>query len=231
MQTASVMTTVDKPRFTHAMSEFPSGVQHVEGTNARHVLAQGQEVIAMAFASKDKERLTDMPWRDTMREVPHIEGCAVVLDCTVANVLPGVDHRVVTALFAEADVAGERAPLLYHRRRMAAMPKTLRRHSMIRTFVMYGAPEDPEAFDTYYRDVHIPLVRKMPHLISCEVSQGGAEIVPDGGSYHLVAILNYESKVDMEAALASEEGKVAVADVANFATGGVTLVTAEYDTV
>jgi hypothetical protein len=29
----------------------------------------------------------------------------------------------------------------------------------------------------------------------------------------------------MEASLASEEGKTAVADVANFATGGVTLVT------
>ena len=102
---------------------------------------------------------------------------------------------------------------------------------MIRTFVMYGAPEDPGAFDRHYRDVHIPLVKKMPRLASCEVSTGPAAIGPDGGEYHLVAILGYASRADMEAALASPEGEAAVADVAAFATGGVTLVTAEYEAV
>jgi flavin reductase (DIM6/NTAB) family NADH-FMN oxidoreductase RutF len=165
MQPAQAMTTVDQPRFTHAMSEFPSGVTvavcrsregRVVGATlssftslsmdppmvlvcfdqksntlkelppgakfALHVLAEGQEAIAMTFAGKGEDKLKDVPWRDAMREVPHIDGCAVVLDCTVADVLPGGDHRIVTALVARADVAGERAPLLYHRRRMAAMP-------------------------------------------------------------------------------------------------------------
>jgi len=102
---------------------------------------------------------------------------------------------------------------------------------MIRTFVMYGTPEDPAAFAKHYNDIHIPLVRKMPHLKSCEVSKGPAAIGPEGGEYHLVAILTYDSKADMEAALASAEGQAAVADVANFASGGVTLVTGEYEAV
>ncbi len=102
---------------------------------------------------------------------------------------------------------------------------------MIRTFVMYGAPEDPAAFARHYRDIHIPLVRKMPRLAGCEVSTGPAAIGPDGGEHHLVAILSYASRADMEAALASPEGRAAVADVANFATGGATLVTAEYESI
>ena len=102
---------------------------------------------------------------------------------------------------------------------------------MIRTFVLYGTPEDPAAFERHYRDVHIPIVRKMPHLKSFEMSRGPAAIGPQGGEYHLVAILSYESRKDMEAALGSEAGKAAVADVANFATGGVSLVTADYEPV
>jgi uncharacterized protein (TIGR02118 family) len=99
---------------------------------------------------------------------------------------------------------------------------------MIRMFVMYGAPTDADAFNKYYNDVHIPLVRKMPHMVSCEVSTGPAAIGPEGGEYHLVAILNFNSKADMDASMSSPEGQAVVADVPNYATGGVTLVTAEY---
>jgi len=107
----------------------------------------------------------------------------------------------------------------------------LRRENVIRTFVMYGTPEAPAAFARHYNEVHIPLVRKMPHLLSCEVSKGPAAIGPDGGEYHLVAILSYEVHADMEAAMGSPEGQAAVADVANFGSGGVTLVTGEYEAV
>ena len=30
--------------------------------------------------------------------------------------------------------------------------------------VCYGQPDDPEAFDAYYRDTHMPLARKIPGL-------------------------------------------------------------------
>lgn len=102
---------------------------------------------------------------------------------------------------------------------------------MIRMFVLYGAPTDPDHFQRHYRDVHIPLVKKMPHLVSCEVSTGPAAIGPQGGEYHLVAILTYNSKADLDASMASPEGQAVVADVPNYASGGITLVTADYETV
>ena len=52
---------------------------------------------------------------------------------------------------------------------------------MIRTFVMYGTPEDPAAFAKHYHEIHIPLVRKMPHLKPCEITKGPAAIGPEGG--------------------------------------------------
>ena len=67
----------------------------------------------------------------------------------------------------------------------------------------------------------------MPHMVSCEVSAGLAAIGPKGREYHLVAILNFNNKADMDASMCSPEGQVVVDDVPNSATGGVTLVTAE----
>ena len=36
---------------------------------------------------------------------------------------------------------------------------------MYRLTVLYGRPKDPDAFDEYYRDVHIPIARRMRGLI------------------------------------------------------------------
>ena len=35
---------------------------------------------------------------------------------------------------------------------------------MIRLTVLYGHPDDPAEFDRYYRDVHIPIAKKMKGL-------------------------------------------------------------------
>ena len=40
---------------------------------------------------------------------------------------------------------------------------------------------------------------------------------------HLVAILNFDSLADLNAALASPEGQAAAADLSNFASAGATL--------
>jgi uncharacterized protein (TIGR02118 family) len=37
--------------------------------------------------------------------------------------------------------------------------------------VLYDRPDDPEAFDRHYRDVHIPLARKIPGLRRYTVSR------------------------------------------------------------
>jgi uncharacterized protein (TIGR02118 family) len=93
---------------------------------------------------------------------------------------------------------------------------------MTRLTVLYGRPADPAAFDRYYHEVHIPIARRMKGLKGwtigkCEAATPGAE-----PPYYLIVGLYADTRADLEAALASPEGRATVADVPNFATGGVT---------
>ena len=92
---------------------------------------------------------------------------------------------------------------------------------MIRLLVLYGHPKDPAAFDRYYQEVHIPIARKMKGLKKWTI--GKVKGNPDGSPspYYYVADLYMESREEFEQLLASPEGQAAVADVPNYATGGV----------
>lgn len=93
---------------------------------------------------------------------------------------------------------------------------------MVRVLVLYNTPADPEAFDRYYEQNHIPLAKQLPGLLRYTVSK---KVSPMGGDakYHLVAELDFESREAMQAAFGSPIGREAGADVANFATGGASL--------
>jgi len=91
-----------------------------------------------------------------------------------------------------------------------------------RLVVSYGQPDDPAAFDAYYRDTHTPLATKMPGLL--RLTTGSPQTLdPTQLAPYLVAELDFESEQAMGAAFASEEGKAAAGDVARFATGGATM--------
>ena len=91
-----------------------------------------------------------------------------------------------------------------------------------RLVVSYGQPDDPAAFDAYYRDTHTPLATKMPGLVRYTIGSPQA-LDPSQPTPHLVAELDFDSEQAMGAAFASEEGKAAAGDVARFATGGATM--------
>ncbi len=92
---------------------------------------------------------------------------------------------------------------------------------MARLVVMYKTPEDTNAFDRHYADKHIPLAKKIPGVRRYEVSQG-AIVNPTGGAgYHLVAVLEFDSLAAIQDGVGSAAGQAAVADLQNFATGGV----------
>ncbi len=44
---------------------------------------------------------------------------------------------------------------------------------MAQMIVIYKTPEDKEAFDKHYFDIHVPLAKKLPGLIKYQVSKGG----------------------------------------------------------
>ncbi len=91
-----------------------------------------------------------------------------------------------------------------------------------RLLVSYGRPDDPEAFDAYYRDVHTPLALQQPGLIGLTIGHG-TSLDPSQPAPYLVAELDFESEQSMGEALKSPEGRATRKDLANFATGGVTL--------
>lgn len=95
---------------------------------------------------------------------------------------------------------------------------------MIRLTVLYGHPVDPQEFDRYYREVHLPLASKMQGLTGWTIGKCASVEPSQPPPYYLIVGLYAESRAAMEAILASPAGQAAVADVPNFATGGVTFV-------
>ncbi|MGE5291399.1 MAG: EthD family reductase [Micromonosporaceae bacterium] len=91
---------------------------------------------------------------------------------------------------------------------------------MVRFLVLYSTPQDPEAFDRHYRDVHIPLAKKLPGLRRYTISRNSSA-VRGGEPYHLVAELDWDDMASAERAFQSPEGQAAGQDVPDFATGGV----------
>ena len=90
-----------------------------------------------------------------------------------------------------------------------------------RLLVQYGQPTDPDAFDRHYRDVHIPLARQIPGLISVTIARPTA--LGDEPAPYVVAELDFESHEAFGAGLQSAEGQATAADVPTFATGGVSM--------
>lgn len=93
---------------------------------------------------------------------------------------------------------------------------------MYRITVTYGQPTDPKAFDSHYEKVHAPLALAMPGLRNFTATQGESL---DGGDspWYFQANLYFEDKEAALAALGSEAGQAAGADIAGFASGGATL--------
>ncbi len=102
---------------------------------------------------------------------------------------------------------------------------------MIRLLVLYGHPKDPAAFDRYYTEAHIPIAKKMKGLKKWTIGKVTGTPTGEPAPYYYVADLYMESREEFEALLASPEGQAAVADVPNYATGGVTFVYTEVEDV
>ena len=91
---------------------------------------------------------------------------------------------------------------------------------MVRFLVLYNKPEDTETFDRHYREVHIPLVRKLPDLRRYTLGHHATPI-RGGESYYLIAELEWDDMASLEKAFQSPEGLATAQDVPNFASSGV----------
>jgi uncharacterized protein (TIGR02118 family) len=82
----------------------------------------------------------------------------------------------------------------------------------VRFLALYETPTDPEAFDRHYREVHIPLGRRLPGLRRYAV--GRDVVAVRGAPYYLVAELEWDTMEELRAAFASPEGRATAADAA-----------------
>ncbi|MCL4422344.1 MAG: EthD family reductase [Actinobacteria bacterium] len=98
---------------------------------------------------------------------------------------------------------------------------------MIKLTVLYGQPKDPQAFDSHYRNTHIPLAAKIPDVKRFEAAKVTG--TPDGSSptYYLIAELLFDDMDHFHKSMGSPAGQAAAQDVGNFATGGVTFLISE----
>jgi uncharacterized protein (TIGR02118 family) len=98
---------------------------------------------------------------------------------------------------------------------------------MVKLVVAYGHPTDPDAFDQHYASTHVSLAEAIPGLRKFD--QGKVLGTPDGSQapYYFLAELWFDDHESLQSALGSAEGQAAAGDLANFATGGATLMIAE----
>lgn len=88
---------------------------------------------------------------------------------------------------------------------------------MAQMIVLYKAPKDPATFDQQYREVHIPLAKRLPGLRRYEVSQGPVNTPFGSSSYRLVAALHFDDMQAMQSTFASPEGRAAGAHAMSLA--------------
>ena len=100
---------------------------------------------------------------------------------------------------------------------------------MKKVTVLYHHPENPDAFESYYHDTHLPIAAKMKGVERLELTK--FESGPDGGkpAFYRMAELYFTGDDQLQATLGSPEGEATVADIPVFATGGVTMVIGSVD--
>ena len=82
---------------------------------------------------------------------------------------------------------------------------------MVRFLVLYRTPQDVEAFERHYREVHIPLTKKLPGLCRFALSRHPTP-VRGGDPYYLITELDWDDPASLQFAFQSPEGRATAQD-------------------
>jgi uncharacterized protein (TIGR02118 family) len=100
---------------------------------------------------------------------------------------------------------------------------------MVKLTALYGHPDDPDAFEEYYADTHMPLVDKIPNLQRYEAARIVATLDGSEPPYYRIFEGYFEDIEQLQGSLSMPEGQAAPNDIPNFATGGATIFISEVD--
>ena len=88
---------------------------------------------------------------------------------------------------------------------------------MVRFIVLWkNMPTDVEAFERHYREVHIPLAKKLAGLRRYTLS-GNASVVRGDEPHYRIAELDWDDMASLRRAFESPEGRAVSQDVAKLA--------------
>jgi uncharacterized protein (TIGR02118 family) len=90
----------------------------------------------------------------------------------------------------------------------------------LKLVVLYTHPDDPDAFDRYYLETHMPLGAKIPGLERAETGRFEAALDGSENTYYRMAELYFADQQTVGAALASAEGQATAADYQQIAPPG-----------
>ena len=81
---------------------------------------------------------------------------------------------------------------------------------------LYREPDDVEAFNRHYEEVHAPLVRKLPHLQQLVINRVTGS--PMGkAEYFMIAEMSFAGRSEFDEAMSSVENRAAGKDLMSFA--------------
>jgi uncharacterized protein (TIGR02118 family) len=83
---------------------------------------------------------------------------------------------------------------------------------MARFVAIYSRPDDERKFLEHYFQVHVPLAKKLPGLVSYCVSEGAIETRSTGDAPFMIASLRFRNLEDLNVAFASDMGLNCAAD-------------------
>ncbi|WP_050614995.1 EthD family reductase [Bacillus testis] len=98
---------------------------------------------------------------------------------------------------------------------------------MVKLIALYKHPENKEAFDEHYFNVHGPITSKIPGLKEMKVTKIVGSPMGGEGKYYLMCEMMYDSHEALKEGIRSVEGKASGKDLMGFAGDLVTLMIGE----
>ncbi|MFB9860065.1 flavin reductase family protein [Salinicoccus siamensis] len=90
---------------------------------AVNILASNQTDIASTFAGSEEDRFSKCEWRLSEQDLPIISDVMASLQCKVFKKVEAGDHVVLIGEVFNIDVQ-DKAPLLYHKRKLTGFPQS-----------------------------------------------------------------------------------------------------------
>ncbi|HLO12207.1 MAG TPA: EthD family reductase [Pseudoneobacillus sp.] len=98
---------------------------------------------------------------------------------------------------------------------------------MLKIIALYKQPENKEAFDKHYFEVHAPLTAQIPGLRKMDVTKITGSPMGGEGKYYLMCEMYYDDLESFKAAMKTPEGKASGKDAMAFAGEIITLMIGE----